>query len=63
MFQMFLNASISNDFDIHFCRKCIHNKISSSPPKTMGTCGNVGFLGGEDETVIYVKNKVPESLT
>ena len=31
---------------------------------SLGTCGNAGFLvGGRRNTVIYTKNKVPESLT
>ena len=41
--------SISNDFDIHFRLKCIYNKISVSPPTSLGTYGNAGFLGGEDK--------------
>ena len=43
------NTSISIDFDIHFPRKWIHNKISLLPPTSLGTCGNAGFLGGEDK--------------
>ena len=53
---------ISNDFDVHFRCKSISIKISSSPPTSLGTCGNAGFIGGEGKLVFYAKNKVLESV-
>ena len=46
-------CSIMDDFDIHFRRKCIYEKISSSSPTSLGTCGNDGFLDGEGEMQLF----------